>query len=53
MEFGGYAWDEPSRSFLPNCLSVLTLDGAEIQEITAFLDPVAFRHTGLPHQLAS
>jgi RNA polymerase sigma-70 factor (ECF subfamily) len=53
LGFGGYTWDEPSHRFLPNCLSVLTLHGAKIQEITAFLEPDAFRHTGLPQHLAT
>jgi RNA polymerase sigma-70 factor (ECF subfamily) len=53
LAFAGYAWNEPARAFLPNCLNVLTLRGAEIQEMTAFLDSDAFRRTGLPGQLPS
>jgi RNA polymerase sigma-70 factor, ECF subfamily len=53
LAFAGYAWNESARAFLPNCLNVLTLRGAEIQEMTAFLDSDAFRHAGLPDQLPS
>jgi RNA polymerase sigma-70 factor (ECF subfamily) len=53
LAFAGYTWNESARGFLPNCLNVLTLRGAEIQEMTAFLDSDAFRHAGLPDQLPS
>ena len=51
LAFGGYAWDEQAQAFLPRAVDVLTLRGAQIQEITAFLTPGAFRHLSLPASL--
>jgi hypothetical protein len=48
LAFGGYTWDEPTGIFMPHDVMVLTLRGAEIEEITAFLTPDAFAHFGLP-----
>ena len=48
LAFGGYTWDEETRTFRPHEVSVLTLRGAEIEEITAFLTPDAFARFGLP-----
>jgi hypothetical protein len=44
LAFGGYTWDEPTGIFMPHDVMVLTLRGAEIEEITAFLTPDAFAH---------
>jgi hypothetical protein len=41
-------WDEETRTFIPHEVNVLTLRGAEIEEITAFLTPDAFARFGLP-----
>ena len=49
--FGGYTRDEQTGIFMPHSVKVLTLRGAEIEEITAFLTPDAFRHFGLPEQI--
>jgi RNA polymerase sigma-70 factor (ECF subfamily) len=48
LAFGGYTWDEETRKFIPHEVNVLTLRGAEIEEITAFLTPEAFARFGLP-----
>ena len=37
--FGNYRWDEERQSFLPRSISVLTLGGEGIAEITTFLGP--------------
>jgi RNA polymerase sigma-70 factor (ECF subfamily) len=52
LAFGLYAWDDKARTFLPRAVDVLTLRGAQILEITAFLTPDAFRGFGLPANLA-
>lgn len=46
-----YSWDEQSAAFTPHSISVLTLTGATIEEITAFLTPEAFPLFGLPEQV--
>jgi RNA polymerase sigma-70 factor, ECF subfamily len=51
LAFGGYAWDDKTQSFTPHALDVLTLRGAQIAEITAFLTPGAFGGFGLPASL--
>jgi RNA polymerase sigma-70 factor, ECF subfamily len=48
VAFGLYAWDEETRSFLPRAIDVLDLRGTQIQQITAFLTPDAFRNLDLP-----
>jgi hypothetical protein len=48
LAFGLYAWDDKTQTFLPRAVDVLTLHGAQIQEITAFLTPDAFRGFDLP-----
>jgi RNA polymerase sigma-70 factor, ECF subfamily len=52
LAFGLYAWDDKARTFLPRAVDVLTLRGAQILEITAFLTPDAFPGFGLPANLA-
>jgi hypothetical protein len=48
LAFGAYAWHDTTQTFLPRAVDVLTLRGAQIQEITAFLSPYAFRGFDLP-----
>ena len=48
LAFGGYTWDEETRGFIPHEVNVLTLRGAAIEEIAAFLAPDAFARFGLP-----
>ena len=49
---GNYRWDAPRQSFLPRSLSVLTLDGEGIAEITTFIDPQLPSSFGLPEEVA-
>ena len=51
--FGAYLWDEAAGIFSLHDVIVLTLRGSEIEEITAFLDPGALRHFGLPESIGS
>jgi hypothetical protein len=46
--FGHYRWDDEASEFRPHALSVLTLDGNRIGEITAFLRPDAVAGFDLP-----
>jgi RNA polymerase sigma-70 factor, ECF subfamily len=48
LAFGLYAWDDQAQNFMPRAIDVLTLRGAQIQEITAFLTPDAFGNFNLP-----
>jgi len=48
VAFLAYAWDDETQAFMPHAINVLTLRGTQIQEITAFLTPEAFRGFGLP-----
>jgi RNA polymerase sigma-70 factor, ECF subfamily len=51
LAFGLYAWDDKAQTFTPRAIDVLTLRGAHIQEITAFLTPDAFGNFDLPSRL--
>jgi RNA polymerase sigma-70 factor, ECF subfamily len=51
LALGKYVWDEEAHSFMPHGINVLTLRGAQIEEITAFLTPDAFPRFGLPDAL--
>jgi hypothetical protein len=51
LAFGLYAWDDTTQTFMPRAVDVLTLRGAQVQEITAFLTPGAFRNLDLPASL--
>jgi RNA polymerase sigma-70 factor (ECF subfamily) len=51
LAFGAYAWDDKTQTFTPHAVDLLTLRGAQIEEITAFLTPDAFRGFGLPATL--
>jgi len=48
LSFAFYRWSEETGTFAAHDILVLTMDGARIAEITAFLEPDAFRHFGLP-----
>ena len=48
LAFFAYAWDDKTQAFMPHAVNVLTLRGAQIYEITAFLAPDAFRGFDLP-----
>jgi RNA polymerase sigma-70 factor (ECF subfamily) len=49
--FGTYRWDAERNAFVPHEILVLTLDGARIAEITAFLSTEPFERFGLPAAL--
>jgi RNA polymerase sigma-70 factor (ECF subfamily) len=51
LAFGNYRLDEERRIFLPRSISVLTLDGEEIAEITTFLGPELLSSFGLPDEV--
>ena len=51
LAFGHYLWDAEKGSFAPHDIVVLTLRGARIAEITAFLTPEAFAQFGLPGEI--
>jgi RNA polymerase sigma-70 factor (ECF subfamily) len=51
LAFGHYLWDEHKEGFVPHEVSVLTLRGERIQEITAFLADDVFRQFGLPDEI--
>jgi RNA polymerase sigma-70 factor, ECF subfamily len=48
LAFGGYIWNDEARAFVAHSVEVLTLRGAQIEEVTAFLSRDAVRHFGLP-----
>ena len=48
LAFGFYLWSDETRTFAAHDIIVLTMDGARIAELVAFLDPEAFRHFELP-----
>jgi RNA polymerase sigma-70 factor (ECF subfamily) len=52
LAFGFYRWSDATRSFAAHDIIVLTMDGARIAELVAFLEPEAFRHFELPAELA-
>jgi RNA polymerase sigma-70 factor (ECF subfamily) len=49
--FGGYEWVAERNAYVPHEVLVLTLDGALIAEITAFLSTEPFERFGLPAEL--
>jgi len=49
--FGQYFWDEREGRLFAHGITVLTLKGEQIEEITAFLTPEAFVDFGLPPEL--
>jgi len=51
LAFGQYVWDERSDRLQAHGIIVLSLEGDEIIELTAFLSPDAFGRFGLPSEL--
>ena len=49
--FGHYRWDDQAQAFAARAVAVLTLDGDEIGEITAFRIPELLERFGLPDKL--
>jgi RNA polymerase sigma-70 factor (ECF subfamily) len=48
---GWYLWDEERSAYLPASLEVLTLEGAQVREINAFVFAELFPEFGLPTEL--
>jgi RNA polymerase sigma-70 factor (ECF subfamily) len=51
LAFGHYVWAEARQALVPHSITVLTLRGKRIAEITAFLNPEVFAGFGLPGAL--
>jgi RNA polymerase sigma-70 factor (ECF subfamily) len=51
LAFGQYIWDEERENFLAHSITVLTLDGERITEITAFLNADLMVRFGLPDEI--
>jgi RNA polymerase sigma-70 factor (ECF subfamily) len=49
--FGTYSWDAERERYRPTVLQVLTLRGAQIEEITGFVSPEMFARFDLPAEL--
>jgi RNA polymerase sigma-70 factor (ECF subfamily) len=52
VAFGHYSWREEPNAFVRHAITVLTLRGVEIAQITIFRTPGAFAGFDLPEQLA-
>jgi RNA polymerase sigma-70 factor, ECF subfamily len=50
VAFGQYIWDPKKEHFAPHGILVLTLQGEQIAELTAFLEPDTFASFGLAQQ---
>jgi RNA polymerase sigma-70 factor (ECF subfamily) len=46
-----YALDEETGRYRASAIDVLTFEGAQLKEITAFVSPDNFPHFGLPAEL--
>jgi RNA polymerase sigma-70 factor, ECF subfamily len=53
LAFGHYIWDEERKTFTAHSLTVLTLEGRRVAEITAFLDAELLPLFGLPAEIES
>ena len=51
LAFGNYRWDEERQIFEPRSISVLTLGGEGIAEITTFIGPELMPRFGLPDEI--
>ena len=51
LAFGHYQWDQEAGKFMSHGVSIVTMRGALVSEITAFLEPGPFAAFGLPPQL--
>jgi RNA polymerase sigma-70 factor, ECF subfamily len=51
LAFGHYFWDAPRECFAGHGITVLTLRGARIADITTFLSPEVFGRLDLPGEL--
>jgi RNA polymerase sigma-70 factor (ECF subfamily) len=48
---GWYRWDPDAESYAPTSVEVLTLEGARVKDITAFVSPRLLPRFGLPTEL--
>ena len=53
LAFGHYFWEPVTRRYLPHGVTVLTLRGPLIADITTFLDPADFERLELPSELGA
>jgi RNA polymerase sigma-70 factor (ECF subfamily) len=51
LAFGQYAWDAAARQFTGHGISVLTLTGDRVAQITHFRSPELLRHFSLPAEI--
>jgi RNA polymerase sigma-70 factor, ECF subfamily len=51
LAFGTYSWNEDKGSYVASAVDVLTLRGAKVEAITAFVSPGVFESLGLPDEL--
>jgi RNA polymerase sigma-70 factor, ECF subfamily len=51
LAFGTYSWDSGKGSYIASAVDVLTLRGAKVEAITAFVSPEIFGGFGLPDEL--
>ena len=51
LALGTYAREREDGRYVPIALDVLTLEGSQIADVTAFRDPDVFRSFGLPDAL--
>jgi RNA polymerase sigma-70 factor (ECF subfamily) len=51
LAFGHYVWDEGRETFTAHGITVITLDGERIAEITVFLDAELIPRFGLPIEI--
>jgi RNA polymerase sigma-70 factor (ECF subfamily) len=53
LAVGCYAWDEERQRYAASVLDVLTLRGAKIAQVTAFINASLFPRFGLPDALSA
>jgi RNA polymerase sigma-70 factor (ECF subfamily) len=53
LAFAHYVWDDEREAFAAHDITVLTLDGERVGEITAFLDAELIPEFGLPDEIES
>jgi RNA polymerase sigma-70 factor (ECF subfamily) len=51
LAFGAYRWDAERKGALFHSITLLTLEGRRIKDITAFLTPEIFERFGLPAEI--
>jgi RNA polymerase sigma-70 factor (ECF subfamily) len=51
LAFGTYSWDAEKGSYIASAVDVLSLRGARVEAITAFITPENFRSFSLPDKL--